>query len=140
MGSLFLLVTFKMSKIETFSGSRNWKLETVKEALRRMRVRQERFAIHHGTKSSRNASKSSSVVKAMAASVVDFVTEGMKEDSETPLCHLDTLSSSIQITTSPAVVSIAMGQQQIRAEASLLSIKIQIDSLLLQATALTRSL
>ena len=83
-----------------------------------MRARHERFALHHGTKSCRNTSKSSSVVKAMAASVVDFVTEGIKEDNDIAFSFLDNSSSNINITTYPAIVLEAMGQQQIRAEAS----------------------
>lgn len=54
----------------------------------------------------------------MSASVIDFITEGMKEDNDLAFSHLDTSTSSIEVTTSPAIVSEAMGQQQIRAEAS----------------------
>lgn len=88
------------------------RLEAVKEALRRMRHRRERFALYHGKGSARNPPKSTSTVKMIATGMVDFITQDLKKhDGPSP-------NSEQQQTTAPSVVFHAMECQQHRGEVS----------------------
>ena len=90
----------------------------MKEVLRHMRVRRERTAMHYR---SNRAHGKDSVVKLMATSVVDFITEGMRSSSNA--AHGSEVQSEgqephVQICTSPPTVAAAMGNQQIRGQVS----------------------
>lgn len=90
-------------------------MDSVKEALQRMRVCREKFAVHHSKTNLRSPQEASSLVEIMATSVVDFVTEGMKNSSSLGFPDMPSVNP-IQITTEPQVVRRAMQHQQHRAE------------------------
>lgn len=76
-----------------------------------MRHRRERFALYHGKGNARNPPKSSSTVKMIATSAVDFMTQGIKgHDAQT--------GPPGQLCTAPPVVYNAMQCQQHRGEVS----------------------
>lgn len=83
----------------------------MKEVLRHMRKSREKCATHE--RSSKTNDKDP-LVKVMAKSVVDFLTEGMRSSHDTP--HRDEMH--IQTCTSPPIVAAAMGKQQIRGQVS----------------------
>lgn len=86
------------------------RLEAVKEALRRMRHRRERFALYHGKGSARNPPKSISTVKMIANNIVDFIMQDSKKHGSS--------SAEQRQTTAPSVVFQAMECQQHRGEVS----------------------
>ena len=81
----------------------------MREALVHMRHDREKLAADDGNVEAASPREASPDVEAMAAAVVEFVTEGIARSDE------DTMSPA-QITTDPTVVRAAMKHQQRRAE------------------------
>lgn len=95
------------------------RIDSMKEFLRYMRRSREKFAMQQR---SRKTNEKASLVKFMATSVVDFLTEGMKSFCTSP-CQ-DEMSNkdnehSTQACTSPPTVVAAMGNQQLRGQVSI---------------------
>ena len=94
------------------------RIDSMKEVLRHMRISRAKTAMHYR---SNKAHEEDSVVKLMASSVVDFITEGMRSASDTlhgREMHHEGQNSAIQICTSPPTVAAAMGNQQNRGQVS----------------------
>lgn len=96
------------------------RIDSMKEFLKYMRKSREKFAMQQ--RSSKTNEKAS-LVKFMATSVVDFLSEGMKSVCTSP--YQDEMPSkdnehSIQTCTSPPTVVAAMGNQQFRGQVSIL--------------------
>ena len=92
------------------------RVDSVKEALKRMRARREKFTMHQRTN---RAQEKHSIVKLMALSIVDFLAEGMRGGHD--FAHREDAAkdngvNNLQVSTSPPVIAAAMGNQQIRAQ------------------------
>jgi len=95
------------------------RIDSMKEFLRYMRKSREKFAMHQR---SRKTNEKVSLVKFMATSVVDFVTEGMNSFCTSP-CQNEMPNKdnghSTQTCSSPPTVVAAMGNQQLRGQVSI---------------------
>ena len=94
------------------------RIDSMKEFLKYMRKSREKFAMQQ--RSSKTTEKAS-LVKLMATSVVDFLTEGMKSFCTSP-CQDEMPNKdnehSTQTCASPPTVVAAMGNQQLRGQVS----------------------
>ncbi len=91
----------------------------MKEFLRNMRKSREKFAMQQR---SNKTNEKDPLVKFMATSVVDFLTEGMRSSHDSPcqdeMHNKDGELHNTQTCTSPTTVAAAMGNQQLRGHVS----------------------
>ena len=96
------------------------RIDSMKEFLRYIRKSREKFAMQQR---SRKTNEKVSLVKFMATSVVDFLTEGMKSFCTSPcqneMPNKDNEQTCTQTCTSPPTVVAAMGNQQLRGQVSI---------------------
>lgn len=94
------------------------RIDSMKEFFWNMRKSREKLAVQQR---SNKTNEKEPLVKYMATSVVDFLTEGMGSSHDSPCqdeMHNKDGEHNTQTCTSPTTVAAAMGNQQLRAQVS----------------------